>query len=99
MLAESEYRSTNVVIDVDALERSTSVFFPRRVFPMLPEMLSNGLCSLNPNVDRLTLVCVVVITAKGELKAYQFYPAVIHSAARLTYTEVAAILANTRGPE
>jgi ribonuclease R len=66
---------------------------------MLPEKLSNGLCSLNPAVDRLTLVCDAVITAKGEIKAYQFYPAVIHSAARLTYTEVADILGNTKGPE
>ena len=52
---------------------------------MLPETLSNGQCSLNPAVDRLTLVCDAVITTKGEIKAYQFYPAVIHSAARLTY--------------
>jgi ribonuclease R len=66
---------------------------------MLPEKLSNGLCSLNPDVDRLTLVCDAVITAKGDIKAYQFYPAVMHSAARLTYTEVAAILANTKGTE
>ncbi len=77
----------------------TSVYFPRRVIPMLPEKISNGLCSLNPEVDRLTLVCDAVITMKGEVRAYQFYPAVIHSAARLTYTEVAAVLANTRGPE
>ncbi len=95
----SHYVKPNDALDVDALERSTSVYFPRRVIPMLPEKLSNGLCSLNPDVDRLTLVCDAVITAKGEVKAYQFYPAVIHSAARLTYTEVAAILANTRGPE
>lgn len=95
----SHYVKPNDALDADALERSTSVYFPRRVIPMLPEKLSNGLCSLNPDVDRLTLVCDVVITGKGELKAYQFYPAVIHSAARLTYTEVAAILANTRGPE
>lgn len=95
----SHYVKPNDPIDVDALERSTSVYFPRRVIPMLPEKLSNGLCSLNPNVDRLTLVCDAVITAKGEIKAYQFYPAVIHSAARLTYTEVAAILANTKGTE
>ncbi len=86
-------------LDGDALERSTSVYFPRRVIPMLPEKLSNGLCSLNPEVDRLTLVCDAVITAKGDIKAYQFYPAVMHSAARLTYTEVAAILGNTKGPE
>ncbi|MFN5445400.1 MAG: ribonuclease R [bacterium] len=95
----SHYVKPNDDIDVDALERSTSVYFPRRVIPMLPEKLSNGLCSLNPNVDRLTMVCDAVITAKGDIHAYQFYPAVIHSAARLTYTEVAAVLGNTRGPE
>lgn len=95
----SHYVKPNDALDKDALERSTSVYFPRRVIPMLPEKLSNGLCSLNPNVDRLTLVCDVVITAKGQIKAYQFYPAVMHSAARLTYTEVAAILANTKGSE
>jgi ribonuclease R len=95
----SHYVKPGDALDADALERSTSVYFPRRVIPMLPEKLSNGLCSLNPAVDRLTLVCDAVITAKGEIKAYQFYPAVIHSAARLTYTEVAAILANTKGPE
>ena len=95
----SHYVKPNDALDVDALERSTSVYFPRRVIPMLPEKLSNGLCSLNPDVDRLTLVCDAVITMKGEVRAYQFYPAVIHSAARLTYTEVAAVLANTRGPE
>ncbi len=95
----SHYVKPNDALDVDALERSTSVYFPRRVIPMLPEKLSNGLCSLNPDVDRLTLVCDAVITTKGEVRAYQFYPAVIHSAARLTYTEVAAILGNTRGPE
>jgi ribonuclease R len=95
----SHYVKPNDALDADALERSTSVYFPRRVIPMLPEKLSNGLCSLNPAVDRLTLVCDAVITAKGEIKAYQFYPAVIHSAARLTYTEVADILGNTKGPE
>ena len=95
----SHYVRPNDALDADALERSTSVYFPRRVIPMLPEKLSNGLCSLNPAVDRLTLVCDAVITVKGEIKAYQFYPAVIHSAARLTYTEVAAILANTKGAE
>ena len=95
----SNYVRPNDALDADALERSTSVYFPRRVIPMLPEKLSNGLCSLNPDVDRLTLVCDAVVTAKGEVKAYQFYPAVIHSAARLTYNEVAAILGNTRGIE
>ena len=94
----SHYVKPNDALDTDALERSTSVYFPRRVIPMLPEKLSNGLCSLNPAVDRLTLVCDAVITAKGEIKAYQFYPAVIHSAARLTYTEVADILGDKNGP-
>ena len=95
----SHYVSPNDVLDEEALLRSTSVYFPRRVIPMLPERLSNGLCSLNPDVDRLTLVCDMVITQEGEVTAYQFYPAVIHSAARFTYTEVAAILGNTKGPE
>ena len=95
----SHYVKSNDALDVDALERSTSVYFPRRVIPMLPEKLSNGLCSLNPDVDRLTLVCDAVISAKGEIKAYQFYTAVIHSAARLTYTEVAAILGNIKRSE
>ena len=79
-------------LDRDALERSTSVYFPRRVIPMLPEKLSNGLCSLNPQVDRLVLVCDMVIGAAGQIRAYQFYEAVMHSAARLTYDEVWALL-------
>jgi len=95
----SHYVRPNSGLDVDAIERSTSVYFPRRVIPMLPEKLSNGLCSLNPHVDRCVLVCDMVITARGEIKAYQFYPGVMHSAARLTYTEVAAVLTNTKGPE
>lgn len=95
----SHYVKPNDAIDGDALLRSTSVYFPRRVIPMLPEKLSNGLCSLIPDVDRLALVCDMVITARGEVKGYQFYPAVIHSAVRFTYTEVAAILGNTKGPE
>ena len=86
-------------IDADAYERATSVYFPRRVIPMLPEKLSNGLCSLNPDADRLAMVCDMVIDNEGAIDAYQFYPAVICSHARLTYTEVAAVLANTRGPE
>jgi ribonuclease R len=93
----SHYVTPNDALDEDALLRSTSVYFPRRVIPMLPEKLSNGLCSLNPEVDRLTLVCDMVITQDGDIKAYQFYPAVIHSAARFTYTEVAEILGNTKG--
>ena len=95
----SNYVDTGSAIDIDAYDRATSVYFPRRVIPMLPEKLSNGLCSLNPDVDRLCMVCDMLITAKGDIHAYQFYPAVMHSHARFTYTEVAAILANTRGPE
>ena len=95
----SHYVKTGSPIDVDAYERATSVYFPRRVIPMLPEKLSNGLCSLNPDVDRLCMVCDMMVSAQGEVVAYQFYPAVMHSHARFTYTEVAAILANTRGPE
>ncbi|MDF1483995.1 ribonuclease R [Ramlibacter sp. H39-3-26] len=95
----SHYVQTGSAIDVDAYDRATSVYFPRRVIPMLPEKLSNGLCSLNPEVERLCMVCDMLVTAKGEVQAYQFYPAVMFSHARFTYTEVAAILANTRGPE
>ena len=95
----SHYVETGSAIDIDAYDRATSVYFPRRVIPMLPEKLSNGLCSLNPNVERLCMVCDMLVNAKGEVHAYQFFPAVMFSQARFTYTEVAAILANTRGPE
>ncbi|OOG85547.1 ribonuclease R [Hydrogenophaga sp. A37] len=95
----SHYVQTGSAIDVDAYDRATSVYFPRRVIPMLPEKLSNGLCSLNPGVERLCMVCDMLVNAKGEVHAYQFYPAVMFSHARFTYTEVAAILQNTRGPE
>jgi ribonuclease R len=95
----SHYVKPGEPIDLDAYERATSVYFPRRVIPMLPEKLSNGLCSLNPEVDRLAMVCDMLVDAHGEVQAYQFFPAVIRSAARLTYTEVAAMLGNTRGPE
>jgi ribonuclease R len=95
----SHYVGTGSAIDVDAYDRATSVYFPRRVIPMLPEKLSNGLCSLNPDVERLCMVCDMLINAAGEIHAYQFYPAVMFSHARFTYTEVAAILSNTRGPE
>lgn len=95
----SHYVKNASPIDTDAYERATSVYFPRRVIPMLPEKLSNGLCSLNPSVERLCMVCDMTITATGDIHAYQFYPAVMFSHARLTYTEVAALLSNTRGPE
>ncbi len=95
----SHYVETGSAIDIDAYDRATSVYFPRRVIPMLPEKLSNGLCSLNPEVERLCMVCDMFVTEGGEVDAYQFYPAVMWSHARFTYTEVAAILGNTRGPE
>ena len=95
----SNYVETGSAIDVDAYDRATSVYFPRRVIPMLPEKLSNGLCSLNPDVERLCMVCDMMINASGDVEAYQFYPAVMFSHARFTYTEVAAILSNSRGPE
>jgi ribonuclease R len=95
----SHYVKPGEALDADAYERATSVYFPRRVIPMLPEKISNGLCSLNPDVDRLAMVCDMLVTSEGEIHAYQFFPAVIRSAARFAYTEVAAILANTRGTE
>jgi ribonuclease R len=95
----SHYVKPGEPLDEDAYERATSVYFPRRVIPMLPEKLSNGLCSLNPDVERLSMVCDMLVAGDGSIAAYQFYPAVIRSHARLTYTEVAAALANTRGPE
>jgi ribonuclease R len=95
----SHYVKPGEPIDEDGYERATSVYFPRRVIPMLPEKLSNGLCSLNPEVDRLAMVCDMLVGQDGSVDAYQFYPSVICSQARLTYTEVAAVLANTRGPE
>ncbi len=95
----SHYVKPGDPLDDDAYERATSVYFPRRVIPMLPEKISNGLCSLNPDEERLSMVCDMLVSASGEITAYQFYPAVIRSHARLTYTEVANILGNTRGVE
>ncbi len=93
----SHYVIPGKPLDVDARERSTSIYFPRRVIPMLPEKLSNGLCSLNPEVDRLVMVCDMVVSSAGEIKSYEFYQGVMHSQARFTYTEVAAILAEPAG--
>jgi len=75
-------------LDLAARERGTSVYFPRRVIPMLPEKLSNGLCSLNPEVDRLAIVCEMALTRHGSIERYEFYPALIRSQARLTYNGV-----------
>ena len=84
----SHYVRDADAIDQDARERATSVYFPRRVIPMLPEALSNELCSLKPQVDRLCMVADMEITATGTIRRYKFYPAVMHSRARLTYDEV-----------
>ncbi|PKH23123.1 ribonuclease R [Enterobacterales bacterium CwR94] len=79
-------------LDVEAHNRSTSVYFPSQVVPMLPEVLSNGLCSLNPQVDRLCMVCEMTISASGKLTGYKHYEAVMNSHARLTYNKVWHIL-------
>ncbi len=78
--------------DEEALKRGNSIYFPRKVIPMLPEALSNELCSLKPKVDRLCMVCEMEIDVLGNLLAYEFYEAVMNSKARLTYAEVAAVL-------
>lgn len=88
----SHYVQSTAALDAAALERGNSVYFPGYVIPMLPEILSNGLCSLKPHVDRLCMVAELHINSKGELSKSQFYPAIMHSQARLTYTEVSALL-------
>lgn len=88
----SWYVRPATVLDQEAHKRGNSVYFPEFVVPMLPELLSNGLCSLNPNADRLAMVCEMTISAAGVLSGYQFYEAVINSQARLTYTKVGAML-------
>lgn len=88
----SHYVRLNSALNEEAEERGTSVYFPHFVLPMLPEALSNGLCSLNPQVDRLCMVCDLNLSRAGRVTGYEFYPAVMHSKARLTYTQVAAYL-------
>lgn len=95
----SHYVSPLDALDREAFNRGNSVYFPRRVIPMLPEALSNGLCSLNPQEERLCMVCEISIDTAGEFRDYRFYPAVIFSHARLTYTEVAAMLDNPKGED
>lgn len=88
----SYYVTPNSALDKEALIRGNSVYFPSQVVPMLPESLSNGLCSLNPNVDRLCMVCEMTVSKAGKLSSYKHYPAVMNSHARLTYTKVNQIL-------
>ena len=93
----SHYVRDGDALDAESRERGNSVYFPRRVIPMLPERLSNGLCSLNQDVDRLCMACDMAIGPRGQIGRYRFYPAVMRSRARLTYTAVAAALANPQG--
>jgi ribonuclease R len=93
----SHYVRDGDALDKEARERGNSVYFPRRVIPMLPERLSNDLCSLNPDVERLCMACDMAIGPKGQIGKYRFYPAVMRSRARLTYTSVAAALTNPQG--
>ena len=88
----SHYVKPDSPLDVEAYKRGNSVYFPNRVIPMLPEKLSNGLCSLNPHVNRLCMVCEMRISAQGKIREFQFFEAVMHSHARLTYNKVAAML-------
>ena len=93
----SHYVTANSVLDQEAYERGTSVYFPHFVVPMLPEKLSNGLCSLNPQVDRLCMVADINLSRAGKVTSYEFYPSVMHSQARLTYNQVNDYFASLKG--
>jgi ribonuclease R len=93
----SHYVNHGDALDKDARDRGNSVYFPRRVIPMLPERLSNGLCSINPDVERLAMVCDMEVDGQGEIKSYKFCKAVMRSHARLTYTQVWDMLENPKG--
>jgi ribonuclease R len=93
----SFYVKPGDALDKDAYDRGNSVYFPRRVIPMLPEALSNGLCSLNPGVERLCMVCDMQVDGQGAVKQYKFYPSVMRSKARMTYTKVHEILTQPDG--
>lgn len=94
----SHYVKEGSALDVEAFERGNSVYFPQQVIPMLPEKLSNNLCSLNPHVDRLCMVADMSIDDEGRLERTQFYDAVMNSRARLTYNQVADMLVNPESP-
>jgi ribonuclease R len=93
----SFYVKPHDALDKCAYDRGNSVYFPRRVIPMLPEALSNGLCSLNPDVERLCMICDMQVDGAGIVKQYKFYPSVMRSKARMTYTKVYEILQNPEG--
>lgn len=95
----SYYVRPDTPLDREAVRRGNSVYFPEHVVPMLPELLSNGLCSLNPNVDRLAMICEMSLNRNGELKDYHFYEGIINSKARLTYTKVGKMLLDADGEE
>lgn len=95
----SAYVEPGTALDAEALQRGNSVYFPGRVIPMLPEKLSNGLCSLNPDVDRLCMVCEMRVDADGEVGKSKFYEAVMRSKARLIYEDVAELLESPAGEE
>ena len=95
----SHYVIHDDALDIEARSRGNSVYFPRRVIPMLPERLSNDLCSLNPHVERLCVACDMEIEADGEIAKYKFYPAVMLSHARLTYTTVSRIIGDPQGED
>lgn len=95
----SHYVLPGSALDDEAAHRGNSVYFPEKVVPMLPEALSNGLCSLKPAVDRLAMVCEMELSREGELGKFSFYEAVIHSHARLTYTQVGEALQNGSHPD
>lgn len=88
----SYYVRPGTALDQEAVRRGNSVYFPSQVIPMLPEVLSNGLCSLNPQVDRLCMVCEMTISEAGNLSGFKHYEAVMNSHARLTYTKVSKML-------
>ena len=95
----SHYVKVDSALDKEAVVRGNSVYFPERVVPMLPEELSNGLCSLNPHVDRLAMVCEITLSKSGKMTDYQFYEAVMHSHARLTYNKVSTMLEQPKSAE
>ncbi len=88
----SSYVEPDSALDIEAENRGNSVYFPDRVIPMLPEVLSNGLCSLNPEVDRLCMCCEMFVDRAGQVESSRFFQAVMRSHARLTYDQVAAML-------
>ena len=90
----SHYVKPDSALDEEAQQRGTSVYFPQRVIPMLPEVLSNGLCSLKPEVDRYCMVCELSINRLGQVKHYRFYEAIMRSVARMTYTRVFDLMIN-----